>query len=143
MVFASYEPCRDGEAKAREKFFTNDIDVVTACETAQDPSGGTYEYGTVNDAFGPLQFMKLITRKLVRINHPFRIADRNWTYPAGEYEITTEEEELGGGSYRHLRTTIYVPKSKGSLASGSLLRLALGSLTRSFGFSRARQKQPF
>src|SRR6476661_10195446 len=61
-----------------------------------------------------LQFMKRITRKLVRINHPFRIADGNWTYPAGEYEITTEEEELGGGSYRHLRTTIYVPKSKGS-----------------------------
>jgi hypothetical protein len=50
---ASYELCRDTEAKAREKFFTNDIRVVTACDTAQEPSGGTYEYGTVNDAFGP------------------------------------------------------------------------------------------
>jgi hypothetical protein len=33
-VFASRELCHDAEAKVRENFFTNDIGVVTDCETA-------------------------------------------------------------------------------------------------------------
>jgi hypothetical protein len=84
--------------------------------------------------------MKRITRKLVRINHRFRIADRNWTYPAGEYEITTEEEELGGNAYRRLKTIIYIPKSKGPTGEGSSLRLPPGSLTRLFNISRIGSK---
>jgi hypothetical protein len=72
--------------------------------------------------------MKRITRKLVRINHRFRIADRNWTYPAGEYEITTEEEELGGNAYRRLKTIIYIPKSKGPTGEGEFVEITPGEL---------------
>jgi hypothetical protein len=90
-----------------------------------------------------LQFMKRITRKLVRINHPFRIADGNWTYPAGEYEITTEEEELGGGSYRHLRTTIYVPKSKGSTGIGEFVEIGAGELDSIIRFQPRPPKATF
>jgi hypothetical protein len=72
--------------------------------------------------------MKRITRKLVRINHPFRIADRNWTYPAGEYEVTTEEEELAGAPYRRLRTVIYIPKSKGPSGIGEFVEIGAGEL---------------
>jgi hypothetical protein len=86
--------------------------------------------------------MTRITRKLVRINHPFRIADRNWTYPAGEYEITTKEEEFSGGSYRRLRTIIYVPKSKGSTGVGEFVDIGAGELDSIIRF-QPRQKQPF
>ena len=72
--------------------------------------------------------MKRITRKLVRINHPFRIADQNWTYPAGEYELTTEEEELGGGAYRRLRTIIYITKSKSPNGIGEFVEIGAGEL---------------
>jgi hypothetical protein len=84
--------------------------------------------------------MKRITRKLVRINHPFRIAERNWTYPAGEYEVTTEEEELGGGVYRRLKTIIYIPKSKGPTGTGEFVEIGARELDSIIQF-QPRQKQ--
>ena len=72
--------------------------------------------------------MKRIIRKLVRINHPYRLADQNWTYPAGEYELTTEEEELGSGAYRRLRTIIYITKSKSPNGIGEFVEIGAGEL---------------
>jgi hypothetical protein len=89
-------------------------------------------------AFGPLQFMKRITR-LVRINHPFRIANRNWTYPAGEYEITTEEE-VGGSVPRHLKTIIYIPKSKGPTGIGEFVEIAPEELDSIIQFQPYRKQ---
>ena len=84
--------------------------------------------------------MKRITRKLVRIYHPFSITDRKWTYPAGEYDVTTEEEELGGGIYRLLKTTIYIPKSKGPTGTGKFEEIGARELESILRFP-PRQKQ--
>ena len=37
--------------------------------------------------------MERVTRKVVRIERPFRLGDT--TNPAGEYEVTIYEEQLG------------------------------------------------
>jgi hypothetical protein len=68
--------------------------------------------------------MNRISHKLVKINCPFRIAARTCLYPAGEYEVTTEEALISDmKAHRRLTTRIYISKSKGQIGRGEFIRL--------------------
>jgi hypothetical protein len=54
--------------------------------------------------------MERVTRKIVRIERPFRLGEEN--NPAGDYEVTTYEEPLGDlmyDAFRRISTKIYLP----------------------------------
>jgi hypothetical protein len=54
--------------------------------------------------------MERVTRKIVRIERPFRLGEEN--NPAGDYEVTTYEEPLGDlmyDAFRQISTKIYLP----------------------------------
>jgi hypothetical protein len=58
--------------------------------------------------------MERLARKIVRIDRPFRLA--NTSNPAGDYEVTIEEEQLGDlmfEVFRRISTKIYLPPSDG------------------------------
>jgi hypothetical protein len=68
-----------------------------------------------------------VTRKNVEIPLPFQIPGSVRTYPAGRYEITTEEELLGDSmtpAYKRISTTIYLPRPPGDVGLGEFLEIS-------------------
>ena len=68
--------------------------------------------------------MERVTRKIVRIDRPFRLADTS--NPAGDYEVTTEEEQLGDlmfEAFRRISTKIYLPPSGGRIGIGDFVEI--------------------
>ena len=68
--------------------------------------------------------MERVTRKTVRIDRPFRLGDT--TNPAGDYQVTTEEEQLGDlmfEAFRRISTKIYLPPSGGRIGIGDFVEI--------------------
>jgi hypothetical protein len=68
--------------------------------------------------------MERLTRKIVRIDRPFRLA--NTSNPAGDYEVTIEEEQLGDlmfEVFRRISTKIYLPPSDGRIGIGNFVEI--------------------
>jgi hypothetical protein len=68
--------------------------------------------------------MERVTRKTVRIDRPFRLGGT--TNPAGDYEVTTEEEQLGDlmfEVFRRISTKIYLPPSGGRIGIGDFVEI--------------------
>jgi hypothetical protein len=69
-------------------------------------------------------FMNRLSRKTVSIDRPFRLSNGTRTHPAGNYEITIEEEPLGDTmfeAFRRISTTIYLPETTGQIGFGEIL----------------------
>jgi hypothetical protein len=47
--------------------------------------------------------MNKVTKRIVRIDHPFRLSNGTRAYPAGDYEVTTEHEQLGDFTFEAFR----------------------------------------
>jgi hypothetical protein len=78
--------------------------------------------------FAKGQHMDRLMRKTVSIDRPFRLRDGTETQPAGDYEITTEEEQLGDfmfEAFRRVSTKIYLPPIAGRAGMVKSLRLIL------------------
>jgi hypothetical protein len=70
--------------------------------------------------------MNRLSRKTVRIDRPFRLSNGTRTHPAGDYEITIEEEPLGDmmfEAFRRISTMIYLPQRSGQIGFGELLNI--------------------
>jgi hypothetical protein len=68
--------------------------------------------------------MERVTRKVVRIERPFRLGDAN--YPAGDYEVTTYEEPLGDlmyDAFRRISTKIYLPPTGRRIGIGQFVEI--------------------
>jgi len=68
--------------------------------------------------------MERVTRKVVRIERPFRLGDAN--NPAGDYEVTTYEEPLGDlmyDAFRRISTKIYLPPTGGRIGIGQFVEI--------------------
>jgi hypothetical protein len=65
-----------------------------------------------------------ITRVKVTLPEPFVLSDTSDPVPAGEYEVTTEEEPLGDfmyPAYRRISATIYLPQLPGRMGVGQVI----------------------
>ena len=63
---------------------------------------------------------------IVRIDRPFRLSNGTRTYPAGDYEITTEHEQLGDftfEAFRRVSIRIYLPPVSGQIGIGEILEI--------------------
>jgi hypothetical protein len=63
---------------------------------------------------------------IVRIDRPFRLSNGTRTYPAGDYEVTTENEQLGDftfEAFRRISTRIYLPPVSGQMGIGEILEI--------------------
>jgi hypothetical protein len=70
--------------------------------------------------------MDRLTRRIVSIDRPFRLSNGTRTYSAGNYEITTEEEQLGDVMFevfRRVSTRIYLPPDRGRIGIGEILEI--------------------
>jgi hypothetical protein len=70
--------------------------------------------------------MNCLIRKTVNIDRPFRLSNGTRNHPAGDYEITIEEEPLGDmmlQAYRRVSTTIYLPERSGQIGFGEILEI--------------------
>ena len=68
--------------------------------------------------------MNRLSRKTVSIARPFRLSNGTRNHPAGDYEITIEEEPLGDmtfEAFRRISTTIYLPETTGHIGVGEIL----------------------
>jgi hypothetical protein len=68
--------------------------------------------------------MERVTRKTIRIDRQFRLGGT--TNPAGDYEVTTEEEQLGDlmfEAFRRISTKIYLPPSGGRIGIGDFVEI--------------------
>jgi hypothetical protein len=68
--------------------------------------------------------MERVTRKVVRIERPFRLGDT--TNPAGDYEVTIYEEQLGDVMYdafRRISTRIYLPPAGQRIGIGQFVEI--------------------
>jgi hypothetical protein len=76
--------------------------------------------------------MERVIRKIVRIDRSFRLADRSNL--AGDYEVTTEEQQLGDlmfeafrristRIFRRISTRIYLPPSDGRTGIGDFVEI--------------------
>jgi hypothetical protein len=68
--------------------------------------------------------MERVTRKVVRIERPFRLGDAN--NPAGDYEVTTYEEPLGDlmyDAFRRISTKIYLPPIGRRIGMGQFVEI--------------------
>ena len=85
--------------------------------------------------------MNKFTKKIVHVDHPFRLSNGTRTYPAGDYEVTTEHEQLGDftfEAFRRISTRIYLPPVSGRIGIGEILEidpLELESLLQSKSLS--------
>jgi hypothetical protein len=67
-----------------------------------------------------------ITRVIVTLHEPFRLAGSDNPVPAGRYEVTTEEEPLGDfmyPAYRRISATIYLPQLPGRIGIGQVIEV--------------------
>ena len=63
---------------------------------------------------------------IVRIDRPFRLSNGTRTYPAGDYEITTEHEQLGDftfEAFRRVSIRIYLPPVSGQIGIGEIFEI--------------------
>ena len=63
---------------------------------------------------------------IVRIDRPFRLSNGTRTYSAGEYEITTEHQQLGDftfEAFRRVSIRIYLPPVSGQIGIGEILEI--------------------
>jgi hypothetical protein len=70
--------------------------------------------------------MNRLSRKTVSIDRPFRLSNGTRTHPAGDYEITIEEEPLGDmmfEAFRRISTTIHLPETTGQIGFGEILNI--------------------
>ena len=70
--------------------------------------------------------MNRLRRKTVTIDRPFRLSNGSRNHPAGDYEITTEEEPVGDvmfEAFRRVSTTIYLPVTTGQIGLGEILEI--------------------
>ena len=70
--------------------------------------------------------MNRFSRKTVSIDRPFRLSNGTRTHPAGDYEITIEEEPFVDAmfeAFRTISTTIYLPQTSGQAGSDELLNI--------------------
>jgi hypothetical protein len=68
--------------------------------------------------------MERVTRKIVRIERPFRLGEEN--NPAGDYEVTTYEEPLGDlmyDAFRQISTKIYLPPTGRRVGIGQFVEI--------------------
>ena len=68
--------------------------------------------------------MERVTRKIVRIERPFRLADAN--NPAGDYEVTIYDEALGDlthDAFRRISTKIYLPPTGRQVGIGQFVEI--------------------
>lgn len=66
------------------------------------------------------------SRKTVIFNHPFSLADGEYRYSAGNYEVVTDEELIEGLSfpaYRRLATMMVVPAQSHHASSVEMLNI--------------------
>ena len=72
--------------------------------------------------------MNKVTKRIVRIDHPFRLSNGTRAYPAGDYEVTTEHEQLGDftfEAFRRISTRIFCRQFRGGLVLAKSLKLIL------------------
>jgi len=64
------------------------------------------------------------TKRFVDINRPFQVPGLSRLYPAGRYEVTTEEEPLGDSMtpvFKRISTVIYLPREEGDENAGDII----------------------
>ena len=64
------------------------------------------------------------TKKLVTFSAPFQLQAMEEMRPAGVYEITTAEQQIGDfmfEAFRQISTTIYLPPRAGDLGMGQTI----------------------
>lgn len=64
------------------------------------------------------------TKAFISIPVPFQLAAMQEQWPAGTYEVTTEEEALGDfmfETFRRVATTIYLPPRAGGSGMGQFI----------------------
>lgn len=74
-----------------------------------------------------------IMREHVDIVRPFQLPGLARVYPAGHYEVTTEQELLGDTMspvYRRVSTTIYLPRRPGEVGLGEFYEIEPVELAR-------------
>jgi hypothetical protein len=67
-----------------------------------------------------------LTRNTVTIDRPFRFSNETTTHPAGAYDITVEEKQLGdvmSDAYRRISTRIHFPPTAGRTGIGEILEI--------------------
>lgn len=72
------------------------------------------------------------TTRLVTFGEPFQLQAMEETRPAGVYEITTEEEQIGDfmfEAFRRISTTIYLPPRGGDYGMGQIIPVDPRELT--------------
>ena len=77
-----------------------------------------------------------VTRCIVEIKRPFQITGLPRLYPAGSYEVTTEEEPLGDSMtsvFRRVSTTIYLPRMPGDAGLGEFAEISIQKLLKLTG----------
>jgi len=80
-----------------------------------------------------LKMFNRLTRSSIEINRPFQIPGLMKVYPAGRYEVTTEEEPLGDNMtpvYKRVSTTIYLPRRPGDVGLGDFFEIEPAELSR-------------
>ncbi|MBL8895516.1 MAG: hypothetical protein JNJ53_12995 [Rhizobiales bacterium] len=81
----------------------------------------------------PLPMFNRVRRSSIEINRPFQIPGLTTVYPAGRYEVTTEEEPLGDSMtpvFKRISTTIYVPRRPGDVGLGDFFEIEPAELSR-------------
>jgi hypothetical protein len=71
------------------------------------------------------------TTKLVTFPAPFQLQAMEEMRPAGSYEVTTEEQQIGDfmfDAFRHMSTTIYLPPRTGDYGLGQTIPVDPGEL---------------
>lgn len=70
-----------------------------------------------------------ITRYIYAFPTMFKLPGMDEICPAGDYEVTTEEEPIGDFmvlAYRRISTTIYIPPPTGRLGIGQIVEIDPG-----------------
>ena len=87
--------------------------------------------------------MNRLRRKTVTIDRPFRLRNGTRNHPAGDYEITTEEEPFGDlmfEAFRRIRQQFICQKRQGRLASGKFSKSILKNLKAFSGRKRSTDR---
>ncbi len=72
-------------------------------------------------------------KRFVDIKLPFQLPGLTRVYPAGRYEVTTEEEPLGDGMapvFKRVSTVIYLPRRLGDVGLGDFVDIDPAELSR-------------
>ena len=84
-----------------------------------------------------------ITRVTVTLPEPFVLSDTSDPVPAGEYDVTTEEEPLGDflyPAYRRISATIYLPQLPGRMGVGQVIDIDNNELTALLEYATPARK---